>query len=83
MERRVRGEFIFSFEANHEGDLQGATVAVACTHDYSMYLMRHLDLKRLTEDREATGWSQATAIRDTLMSAYVAVRRLADEKGLI
>lgn len=85
-DRRVRGEFVFAFESTNEGgaiSLNGATVAISCTGEFSMYLMRFLDLKNLTADREASGWDQAAAIRDTLMDAYAQVRGLALNKELI
>jgi len=82
-DRGVRGEFVFGFEANYEGELQSASVAIACTDRWSMYLYQWLDLKRLTDNREATGADQAYAIRDALMTAYAEVRTLAIEKELI
>lgn len=81
--RAVRGRFVSGFDSNSDGDLQGATVSVVCPEEFSMYLMRHLDLKNLTTDREAIGWDQAAAIRAALMIAYYEVRELAEEKGLI
>lgn len=83
LKRGVRGTFVFSFEANSDGELSGATVAVTCTTGISVYLMQYLDLKNLTEDREATGWDQAAAIRDTLMTAYAQLRGIARDKELI
>lgn len=83
MERGVRAEFMFGFEANAEGEITSASVAVASTEGYSMYLYRWIDLKNLTNDREATGEEQAFAIRDVLMDAYGDVLELAAEKGLI
>jgi len=82
-ERDVRGQFMFGFDANNEGEISAGEVAIACTGEFSMYLMHNLDLKRLTDDREATGWDQAVAIRDALMSAYELVRGLALKKELI
>jgi hypothetical protein len=82
-DRGVKGEFIFGFDCNSEGEISSGTVAIACTGEFSMYLMHNIDLKHLTDNREATGWDQAAAIRDALMNGYEMVRALAVKKELI
>lgn len=83
MARGVTGEFIFGFESNYEGDVSSATVGLAAEVGFSLYLIQNIDLKHLTDDREATAHDQAFAIRDALMNAYDQVRAVAISKGLI
>jgi hypothetical protein len=83
MAREVRGEFIFGFESNAEGEIQSASVAIACEGEWSLYLLRWLELRQLTTSREATAHDQAFAIRDALMAAYAEVREFAIKKELI
>ncbi len=83
LDRGVRGEFIFGFDSNAEGEIAAGEVSIACTGEFSMYLMHNIDLKHLTDDRAATGWDQAVAIRDALMNGYEMVRALALKKELI
>lgn len=66
-----RGEtfaFTFSWDGELEGGVNGGLVQVYIG-DF-VYLTRFVDLKNLTNDREATGKAQAYAIRDALVDAY-------------
>lgn len=60
--------FTFSWDGELEGGVNGLLVTVYIG-DF-VYLARFVELKHLTNDREATGQAQAFAIRDALMDAY-------------
>ena len=83
MGRNISGEFLFSFECSADrSELQGATVAVSLNNGNG-YLTQFIDMKYLTEDRDAVGAAQAVAIKDRLMSAYATARTIAVSAGLV
>lgn len=79
-DRQVPFAFGFSWSGALEGGVDFGLVEVY-TGDL-VYLMRALELKHLTDNRDATGLNQARAIRDALMSAHADLIRFTTKHGV-